>query len=345
MQSIGEDEETNHQTPANLADQAAFGAGGFNPGSADSTGQGYHFGRRTSVSAESMNPAESSSENWTPPVHPKSDEQRARLRQAFQPNFLFSHLDEEQSSHVLNALQEKPIPAKDIKVINQGEAGDFFYVVEKGAFDIYVNTTGAQQAGTEGLGKKVNSIGTGGSFGELALMYNAPRAATVISTEPSTLWALDRVTFRRILMDSAFQRRQMYEAFLAEVPLLESLTDYERSKIADALDTETWPTGHVVIKEGDVGENFYFIEAGEAQVFKQGQEQPVAKYHKGDYFGELALLDNKPRAATVISSATLKLATLSKEGFQRLLGPVEQLMRRNDPSRRDDEGIDPLTKP
>lgn len=326
MQAIGEDEEAHH----------TFGQGGFVPGgAAPADAPGYHFNRRTSVSAESMNPAESSSENWTPPVHPKSDEQKARLLQAFQPNFLFSHLDPEQKTQVLNALQEKPIPAKDIKVINQGEAGDFFYVVEKGAFDVYVNPAGAAQAGgAEGLGKKVNRIEAGGSFGELALMYNAPRAATVMSSEPSVVWALDRVTFRRIVMDGAFQRRQMYEAFLAEVSLLESLTPYERSKIADALETETHASGTSIIREGDVGENFYFVESGEAAVFKNGSNGPVAQYKKGDYFGELALLDNKPRAATVVSSSEIKLATLSKEGFQRLLGPVEQLMRRNDPTRK-----------
>lgn len=181
--------------------------------------------------------------------------------------------------------------------------------------------------------KKVNSIGPGGSFGELALMYNAPRAATVTSTEPSTLWQLDRVTFRRILMDSAFNRRRMYESFLAEVPLLEALTEYERAKIADALSTEKHPAGYEIIKEGEPGENFFLVESGEAQVYKRGQDGPLRKYAKGDYFGELALLNNEPRAASVVSSTEIKLATLGKEGFQRLLGSVEQLMRRNDPSK------------
>jgi len=54
----------------------------------------------------------------------------------------------------------------------------------------------------------VESVGPGGSFGELALMYNEPRAATMVSTEPAVLWRLDRVTFQRILMDSSFQRRR-----------------------------------------------------------------------------------------------------------------------------------------
>ncbi|KAI9805771.1 MAG: hypothetical protein M1833_005264 [Piccolia ochrophora] len=304
----------------------------------------YAMGRRTSVSAESMNPTTSLNDNWTPPFHRKSQEQLGRLRTAVAGNFLFAHLDDEQTSQVLGALVEKPIPAKDIKVISQGDVGDYFYVVEKGTFDVYVNPAGSVQSGPDGLGNKVSTIGSGGSFGELALMYNAPRAATVISTEPSScLWALDRVTFRRILMDSTFQRRRMYETFLEEVPLLSTLTPYERSKIADALDTQKFPPGSSIIKEGDPGEAFFILESGEAEVFKQGTEGSVMSYRKGDYFGELALLNDAPRAASVISKTEVKLATLGKDGFQRLLGPVEGIMRRNDYSKGPkDEDVDRL---
>ena len=303
----------------------------------------YNTNRRVSVSAESLNPTSADNDNFTPPFHQKTDEQLSRLRSAVSGNFLFSHLDDEQSAQVLGALHEKPIPTKGIKVISQGDVGDYFYVVEKGSFDIHVNKSGKLEAGIDGLGAKVGSVGPGGSFGELALMYNAPRAATVVSAEPSTLWALDRVTFRRILMDSAFQRRRMYEGFLEEVPLLSTLTPYERSKIADALETKKYPPGTEIIREGDIGESFYILESGEAQVFLRGNDQPVKRYTKGDYFGELALLNDAPRAASVISETEVKVATLGKNGFQRLLGPVEGIMRRNDPS-KEGENVGPLSR-
>jgi cAMP-dependent protein kinase regulator len=299
----------------------------------------YALGRRTSVSAESLNPTSSGSDSWSPPSHPKSPEQLTRLKHAVSGNFLFSHLDDEHLNTVLDALVEKPIPAKDIKVITQGDAGDYFYIVEDGNFDVYISPSGSVQPGPDGLGNKVGSIGPGGSFGELALMYNAPRAATIVSTDPkSTLWALDRITFRRILMDSAFQRRRMYEAFLEEVPLLASLKPYERSKIADALDTIKHPAGSTIIREGDPGDAFYLLESGEAEAFKSGAERPVKSYSRGDYFGELALLDDKPRAASVVAKTDVKVARLGRDGFKRLLGPVEEIMRRAE------YDLDPLTK-
>ncbi|VUC36905.1 unnamed protein product [Clonostachys rosea] len=299
------------------------------PSASDNFPPKYNVNRRTSVSAESLKPSADTYDNWTPPVHEKTQDQLARLKKAIGGNFLFSHLEDEQSEQILGALVEKPIPAKGIKVISQGDAGDFFYVVEKGTFDVYVNKSGQLEPGQDGMGDQVGNIQAGGSFGELALMYNAPRAATVVSAESGcTLWALDRVTFRRILMESTFARRRMYESFLEEVPLLEPLTPYERSKIADALETQKFAPGELIIKEGDPGHAFYILESGEADAYKGEIDNKVRHYSKGDYFGELALLNDAPRAASIVASSDVKVASLGKSAFQRLLGPVEDIMRR-----------------
>jgi cAMP-dependent protein kinase regulator len=295
----------------------------------------YNRNRRTSVSAESLIPS-ASSDDWTPPSHPKTEEQQQRLRSAVSGNFLFTHLDEEQERQVLLALVEKPLPNKDMRVITQGDVGDYFYVVERGEFDVYVNEAGVMTSGPDGMGKKVASIGPGGSFGELALMYNAPRAATVVSTtSQNILWALDRVTFRRILMENTFKRRRRYEAILEKLKDFPPLQPSERSKIADALDTEIYEPGSQIIREGDAGDRFYIIEKGKVEVHTNA-EGHVDTLDEGMYFGELALIDDKPRAATIIAQTKVTVAFLGKDGFQRLLGSVADIMKRNDPRLRKD---------
>jgi len=133
----------------------------------------------------------------------------------------------------------------------------------------------------------------------------------------------------------------MYEAFLEEVSLLSYLVPSERSKIADSLDTDTYEQGETIIKEGDPGDKFYFIEQGTAEVHKSSVPGgSIRTLKKGDYFGELALLNDAPRAASIIAKSKVKVAFLGKDGFQRLLGPVADIMRRNDP--RLAEGVDPL---
>jgi cAMP-dependent protein kinase regulator len=79
----------------------------------------------------------------------------------------------------------------------------------------------------------------------------------------------------------------MYETFLSTVPLLSGLNTWEKAKIADALETEVFERGEVVISQGDVGEYFYLVESGEAEVIIEGRGV-VRQYKRGDYFGGIS---------------------------------------------------------
>ncbi|KAG1502177.1 hypothetical protein G6F47_002473 [Rhizopus delemar] len=277
-------------------------------------------GRRTSVSAESMAPA---GNKFVKKVIPKTESEMERIRNSVGNNFLFKNLDEEHHQDVVNAMIEMEVEqGKDI--IEQGAVGDYFYVVDSGTFDCFITK--------DGQTNKVTSYETGGSFGELGLMYNAPRAATITATSDAKVWALDRVTFRTILMENTSLKRKMYESFLAEVPLLKSLESYERHKIADALESVYFDDKAQIMKQGDIGKQFYLIESGTAVFYKtdeNGNQQEVNQFGRGSYFGELALLNDKPRAATAIAKGRLKCATLNKKAFTRLLGPVHEILKRN----------------
>jgi cAMP-dependent protein kinase regulator len=104
---------------------------------------------------------------------------------------------------------------------------------------------------------------TGACFGELALMYNAPRAATVRATEESMAWVVDRFTFRRIAQNIGEARLDQCASFLANVELLSPLTKFERAKIAEALEEVTFEKGSEIFKQGDIGDSLYIIRDGE----------------------------------------------------------------------------------
>ncbi|TPX67625.1 hypothetical protein CcCBS67573_g07436 [Chytriomyces confervae] len=279
-------------------------------------------GRRSSVFAESMMTA---ADDRTPPVViPKSLSQKQRIRASIQNNFLFRACNEEQYALVVDAMAEKRAVTGE-EIIRQGGVGDFFYYIESGSLDVYVAKSGDAEP------TKVYEYSAGDCFGELALMYNAPRAATVIATSLTVLWALDRLTFRKILMQSTSQKRRMYEGFLEEVKLLSSLEPYERLKIADILESRIYEDGEDVIVQGEQGELFFIIESGDASVtkFADGADHALPNLKKGDYFGELALLNNEPRQATVRAIGKLRVATMDKNAFVRLLGPLTEIIRRN----------------
>ncbi|KAF3989468.1 hypothetical protein FT663_03586 [Candidozyma haemuli var. vulneris] len=278
----------------------------------------FNANRRTSVSAEAMNPDKFKSDSWKPPVNDLTEEQRSELAKTLSSNFLFQQLDKKAKATVVAALQKKQY-GQGTEIITQGDVGDFFYIIESGTVDFYVN------------GARVNTSSDGSSFGELALMYNSPRAATATAASDVTCWALDRATFRRILLEGTFNRRIMYEDFLKDVTVLSGLTHQERSKLADALSTEMFHAGDNIVTEGETGDKFYLIESGTCEISKQS-EGVIGTIGKGNYFGEVALLNDLPRQATVKALDNVIVATLDKSGFTRLLGPALDLLREHDPT-------------
>ncbi len=173
-----------------------------------------------------------------------------------------------------------------------------------------------------------------GSFGELALMYNMPRAATIIAQTTGKLWALDRLTFKRIVLKAAFEKRKMYEQLLENMPLFKTLNAYERLNVADALFSRSFANGEAIIKQGDQAQCMYFVETGQVKLVREqdGQSKEIKVCGKGDYFGELALLTKKPRAASGFASGEeTKCAILDVDAFERLLGPCVKIMQKNIP--------------
>jgi len=190
----------------------------------------------------------------------------------------------------------------------------------------------------------------GGSFGELALMYDAPRAASVVSlpcrvarllcphklsalqiaTVPTVLWALDQDTFKKTIMSSTIKQRARHEKFLESVAILGALLPYERMTVADALKERAFPAGSNILEEGTFGTEFYIIETGEVRCTKRNVASEVSpRLCAGSYFGERALLTQEARAATVTAVTDVVCQMLDRETFQRLLGPLEDTFRRN----------------
>ncbi|PKI83377.1 hypothetical protein MVES1_002844 [Malassezia vespertilionis] len=303
--------------------------------------RGFDLARRTSVSAESMSSAvmeRGESMTRSKSQVPKTENQEARLRAAVLENFIFRSLEPEQYQVALQAMDEEHHEAGDI-VIKQGDQGQYFYIVERGNLDVYMqpphmSAAEALAAPADQLGKKVLSYGPGATFGELALMYMQPRAASVVMTTPGTLWKLDRIAFRTILTELNMDRRMMLKSFLKQVPLLQHLSDAERLRILDAIEIRDYKSDEVIVREGDIGTHFYVIVNGLAEVHKANDAgQPLTMLRRGDYFGELALMRSEPRAATVIVSElspnkVLRVATLEENAFTRLLGPLTGIMAR-----------------
>ncbi|VDD74398.1 unnamed protein product [Mesocestoides corti] len=249
--------------------------------------------RRGAVSGEVY--TEEDAASYIKKVVPKDYKTMTALSKAIARNVLFAHLDENERSDIFDAMFPLHRSRGDI-IIKQGDEGDNFYIIDQGEVEIFVN------------GEYVSCIGEGGSFGELALIYGTPRAATVKArSDEVKLWGIDRDSYRRILMGSTIRRRKMYQDFLARVPILDNLEKWERLTVADALEPVRFETGECIVQQGDPGDDFYIIIE----------------------VREVALLLDRPRAATVVAQGPLRCVKLDRKRFERVMGPCSDILKRN----------------
>lgn len=290
--------------------------------------------RRAGVAAESVSTERV--RDYKKPVHPKDDATKESIKEVLRKNekmqVLCGHLDGEPLADLINAFYAKDI-AQGQDIIKQGDHGDCLYIISQGAVDVFVARPGPDGKVAAGdRGSKVVTLGSGSLFGELALMYNAPRAATVTAASPTvSVFVLDAMDFKMLLAQQSQAQYARYQGWLAEVQLLKSLNHYELSKLAEALESEVFDSDEAIIQQGDAGDKFYILEDGTAAAYIDGAngEMEVKTYEKmGDFFGEVALLSAAPRKATVrATGGGCAVVSLSKENFTNLLGPISDLLK------------------
>uniref|UniRef100_A0A674AYG9 cAMP-dependent protein kinase type I-alpha regulatory subunit n=1 Tax=Salmo trutta TaxID=8032 RepID=A0A674AYG9_SALTR len=273
--------------------------------------------RRGAISAEVY--TEEDAASYVRKVIPKDYKTMAALAKAIEKNVLFAHLDDNERSDIFDAMFSVTYIAGEtvIQLLLSPSCPSLSLSLSQ----VYVNN------------EWVTNIGEGGSFGELALIYGTPRAATVRAKSNVKLWGIDRDSYRRILMGSTLRKRKMYEEFLSKVSILESLDKWERLTVADALETVQFEDGQEIVVQGEPGDEFFIILEGSAAVLQRRSENEefveVGRLGPSDYFGEIALLMNRPRAATVVSRGPLKCVKLDRPRFERVLGPCSDILKRN----------------
>mmetsp|Transcript_105147 Transcript_105147/g.192043 ORF Transcript_105147/g.192043 Transcript_105147/m.192043 type:complete len:334 (+) Transcript_105147:65-1066(+) len=290
--------------------------------------------RRGGVAAQSI--SEERMRDYIKPVFPKDKITQGQLLHILTSNeqlrVLCGHLDAQALTDVINAFQLVEV-GFGVDIIRQGEEGDRLYIIFDGQVDIFVarrREDGFLEPGDKGA--KVVTYGPGQPFGELALMYSTPRAATVtIASASAQLYALDRQDFQMLLAASRSEQYQMYNGWLCEVPILQTLNHYELARLSDVIEMTLFDTDEVIIAQGELTDRFYILEDGTCAAYMIGEhgERQVMRYElKGNYFGEVALLMGEARRASIRATGSgCSVASLSKEDFWSLLGPVAELLR------------------
>ncbi len=251
------------------------------------------------------------------PTFNKSKKSQEFLQDSLTTHYLFEALPHEDLVKIVKYMRPMECSEGDY-IIRQGDMGDLFYCVEDGNCVAQVDGVG-----------NVMEYTAGGCFGELALIYNSPRAASVVAQGDCILWALELSVFRTVLAKTSSNRVSERCEFLKKCPFLDSLNNEQITKLAGALEESTYNEGEFIVRQGGTGTDFFIIEEGIVkctQVKSSGREVELISLEAGDYFGEMALLLNELRAANCIAVGKVKCLSLDREKFDMLLGSAQDVL-------------------
>ena len=205
-------------------------------------------------------------------------------------------------------------------IFRQGDQPDAFYVVRRGTVQI------EDEDPETGDTRVLRTMTRGESFGEMGLLGSHRRQATVRATDEVELFEVDKGTFDRLLAEDMrapdFGHTMQALAELRELPVFGALDSEQLTAILEHGAWMAAPPGRALVTQGELGDRFYVVASGRAEVVRD--REAVGWVGRGEYFGEVALLRNVPRTATVTASTPMRLFALDRDGFELVVADAFQ---------------------
>lgn len=234
-------------------------------------------------------------------------------------NPVFAELTPEEAAAVVGRLRPQRFRRGEV-IVRQGEPGDTFYLISRGRVAVLVETEEGPQ--------EVAELLRGDYFGEIALLRQTNRTATCLARTEVEVLALDRADFNELLarhftLAGKVEKVAAMSAMLRRMPLFADFSPKQLQALLGSLRSETSPAGAVVVRQGEPGDRFYIIASGLVEVLVAEEagrgERVVARLSRGEYFGEIALLADVPRTATVRTVTECEFFVLARSDFERLV--------------------------
>lgn len=239
------------------------------------------------------------------------------------PNIpLFSQLGQEAFLALVEGLELKPFAA-GTAIVSEGGLDQSLFAIVEGRVDVVRRLEGGQQ-------RKVASLGEGEFFGELALLSDSPRLASVVAAERTVVLELTRAQMERILqshpsvgqvLQSFYQDRLLANVMRGNA-FLATLTPLQREAVSKAFQLQSVQAGQTLLVQGQPGQALYLLLRGRCRVTHSHPDGHASDYpmmREGDLFGELSVLLGLPATATVITDAPCTLLRLERSAVERLV--------------------------
>ncbi|XP_074647310.1 cGMP-dependent protein kinase 1-like [Tubulanus polymorphus] len=269
--------------------------------------------RALGISAEPFNLR---NESYVVKRHEKSSRSKDLIKNAILDNDFMKNLEMSQIREIVDCMY--PVSYKQgKKIIEEGEVGSLVYVLEEGTVEV--------TKGKNVLGKMEPAK----VFGELAILYNCTRTASVKTLTDCQLWAIDRQCFQTIMMKTGLMKHTEHMDFLRSVPILKVLPEEKLSKLADIIEETNYKAGEYIVRQGARGDTFFIISKGQVEVLQRstvrGEPQLIRSLGKGAFFGEKALHGEELRTASIVASSPegAQCLVIDRESYNALISNLD----------------------
>jgi len=250
-----------------------------------------------------------------------SGKDRAKL--SFERTPLLSGLSGDELEAFIDSLQLRHVDAEEL-IFREGDHGNYLYLIGMG--NVLLRAKDSQ-----GRKRVFSHLCEGDFFGEYAFMSRVPHSDEAIAETDCSVLMIDRITFDEWVEKypgiqstiEDFYRQRVLARVLAITPVFEGVPTDARLALADHFQLRTFEKGGVVVREGEAGDTFYLIRSGSVDLStsgmgKGGDQVALGKMGEGDFFGEVALLTDKPRTATVVAREKAELMELARADFEEI---------------------------
>jgi len=243
---------------------------------------------------------------------------------SFERTPLLSGLAGEELEAFMDSLQLQAVAADDY-IYKEGDHGSYLYLIGMGSVRLEIQDT-------QGRKRVFSVLSEGDFFGEHAFMARVSHSDAAIAESDCSVLMMDRDTFDQWVEKypsiqstvEDFYRQRVLARVLAITPVFEGVPPEARQALADRFLLRSFSDGQVIVSEGDHGDTFYLIRSGSVKVLtkdiKQGGAQvDLGCMEEGGFFGEVALLTDKPRTASVIAEGSAELMELTRADFESIV--------------------------
>ena len=238
-------------------------------------------------------------------------------------SLLFAPLSDEEFARIYQKLRSVKVP-EGVKICREGEEGDSIFIIVEGEVEV---SKSLPETGEE---KVLARLGPGDFFGEFGYFIDGRRHASVTALSDLELLEITKADMDEITQQYPqvkevmlkFYKERVLDNLLAFSPLTQGFSPQERRKLIEKFKLQEYQEGEVVVEEGEEGDAMFLIKSGKAEVTtidpRDKRRLTLARLGPGDFFGEVSLIKNKPRTATVSALTPLEVMVIDRQSFQEL---------------------------